>query len=849
MIPIRLELRNFLPYRAPDAIRFDGIHLACLTGPNGAGKSSLLDAITWALWGKARAKRDDELIHLGQSEMYVQLDFEQEGIIYRVVRQRTHAKRSTSTLDLFVLREGDQPTLITEPSMSATQKKINDLLRLDYDTFVHSAFLQQGKADAFTVKQPADRKRLLSEILGLEQWEHYEEKVKERLKTIEGELRMLEATIAGINEELQKEPRLRAEEQDAQTLHAEAEQNVLIAEARLAEVAHAPGALRSAQEQLAAQQRRTKEHQRDLQTALEEIARHEERITTYRTILASREQIEAGYAVLQSAREAHQTLGEKLRQLSDVDEQYHQLERQLDAAGAELDNERSGYRARIAELERTVNHSASESLSEVQVEVSTLQTIEQQRSSLQEQVSALGEERSALKVTQDALKNEGQTLRDRLEALEATDEPLCPLCGQPLTPEHRAELVQQLSVEVEDKRALYRENQERTTAIAAEEKERKAELAQIDLELKRLPTLIERMGIMQAQIDAANNAALRLEEERAGLSAVEAALEAQDFAHDIRAQLAVLAEQRDSLGYDRDSHDAARQQVADYHSYEAQQRQLENAQSSLPDVQAMLDNTTARRERIQKALEEDRAESEKLQAQIAELEVLVREQQLRQQEVNKQRTAERNAYQRLVNAQQELKALEQQRLRKVELEERHEQQRHQEDLYNELRRAFGKNGVPAMIIETAIPELEATANELLARMTDGRMHLRLTTQREKVTGGTMETLDIEIADELGTRSYELYSGGEAFRINFALRVALSQMLARRAGAHLRTLFLDEGFGTQDDDGRSKLVDAIVAIQDSFDLILVITHLDDLRDSFPVHIAVDKTPTGSIVAVR
>ena len=125
----------------------------------------------------------------------------------------------------------------------------------------------------------------------------------------------------------------------------------------------------------------------------------------------------------------------------------------------------------------------------------------------------------------------------------------------------------------------------------------------------------------------------------------------------------------------------------------------------------------------------------------------------------------------------------------------------------------------------------------------------LTTQREKVTGGVAETLDIQIADELGTRAYEMFSGGEAFRINFALRVALSQMLARRAGAQLRTLFIDEGFGTQDEEGRNKLVEAITAIQDDFALILAITHIEDLRDSFPVHVLIEKTGDGSRISVR
>ena len=100
-------------------------------------------------------------------------------------------------------------------------------------------------------------------------------------------------------------------------------------------------------------------------------------------------------------------------------------------------------------------------------------------------------------------------------------------------------------------------------------------------------------------------------------------------------------------------------------------------------------------------------------------------------------------------------------------------------VFTELREAFGKRGLQAMIIESAIPEIEIEANRLLSRMTEGRMGLRLETQRENVTGGVRETLDIRIADELGEREYGMYSGGEAFRANLALRIAVSKLLARR----------------------------------------------------------------------
>jgi exonuclease SbcC len=227
---------------------------------------------------------------------------------------------------------------------------------------------------------------------------------------------------------------------------------------------------------------------------------------------------------------------------------------------------------------------------------------------------------------------------------------------------------------------------------------------------------------------------------------------------------------------------------------------------------------------------------------------LVEEALRREEELRQRRTAEKRAQEQVIRAQQALSALEYARQRKAELEQRQLELGVEKGIYEDLRGAFGKNGVPAMIIEAAIPELEEAANRLLARMTDGRMHVRLDTQRDLRTGGVSETLDILISDELGTRSYESYSGGEAFRVNFAIRVALSQMLARRAGAQLRTLFIDEGFGTQDEIGRQRLVEAINAVQDHFDLVLVITHIDELRDAFPVQIGITKTPNGSRVMV-
>ncbi|NLF78594.1 MAG: SMC family ATPase, partial [Chloroflexi bacterium] len=333
-----------------------------------------------------------------------------------------------------------------------------------------------------------------------------------------------------------------------------------------------------------------------------------------------------------------------------------------------------------------------------------------------------------------------------------------------------------------------------------------------------------------------------------GLAAVDDLLESGAYAQELQAQRDAIQAEIDTLGYDSDTHSAVRETLSTYEDFDRRQRDLETALQQLPEVQTALANAAARRDRWLKVLAEEQAEVTAASAEIEGLQELVEEARRRDEEVRQRRTAEKRAEESVIRAQQALAALENARKRKAELETRQLELSAEKSIYEDLRAAFGKNGVPAMIIEAAIPELEESANHLLARMTEGRMHVRLDTQREKRTGGVAETLDILISDELGTRSYETYSGGEAFRVDFAIRVALSQMLARRAGAQLRTLFMDEGFGTQDETGRQRLVEAITAVQDHFDLLLVITHVEELRDAFPVQINVTKTPDGSRVSV-
>ena len=190
----------------------------------------------------------------------------------------------------------------------------------------------------------------------------------------------------------------------------------------------------------------------------------------------------------------------------------------------------------------------------------------------------------------------------------------------------------------------------------------------------------------------------------------------------------------------------------------------------------------------------------------------------------------------------------QQERKKALLQEAHDLRTQIADLKS-LEKAFGKDGVPALLIEQELPELERQANEILQRLSNYGMNVQISTQREykdKKRQDRIETLDILISDGSSIRDYETYSGGEAFRVNFAIRLALSKVLAQRAGARLQTLVIDEGFGNQDAEGRQRLIEAINIVKDDFALVLIITHIEELKEQFPARIEVSKNSVGSVV---
>jgi len=357
-----------------------------------------------------------------------------------------------------------------------------------------------------------------------------------------------------------------------------------------------------------------------------------------------------------------------------------------------------------------------------------------------------------------------------------------------------------------------------------------------------------KVAVLEKEINEAEDAERKLAEERKNLTEIERRLAQKEFALAEQRALAELESELARLDYHPDQHEKLRQQLTQLEPYENRKRELEKADALINQEKEALTKAEQSAQELRRSLETDNQKRQELVSALASLPELVSE--ITQVEIEQQELSARQkqASEAVGNVKAKLQRCAELEIKRKEKEELLTQAAKEKDIYQELAEAFGKKGVQALLIETALPEIEVEANRLLSRMTDNRMHVKFETQRATKEGDTIETLDINIADELGTRNYEMFSGGEAFRINFAIRIALSKLLARRAGAPLRTLIIDEGFGTQDSAGIEKLKEAINSIQDDFDRIIVITHIEELRDAFPTRIDVTKTAEGSTLSV-
>ncbi|HZJ21800.1 MAG TPA: SMC family ATPase [Anaerolineales bacterium] len=852
MIPINLRISGFLSYLDPVELDFSVIEVACISGHNGAGKSSLLDAITWSLFGEARGKSNDVInLHPEVKAAEVIFIFKHEENTYRV--QRT-LPRNKSTLLEFQVRTGDTWRVLTEKTTRDTQARIEQILRLDYDTFVNASFFLQGKADQFTQQNAGKRKDVLSNILGLEVWEQYKNRTAERRKLIERDVDEIEGRVREIDAELGEEETRKLRLGKLESLLKQLTATRAAQEAILDNIRKNAALLDEQRKLIDALSDGLERAQTGLSTLESRLTAKEADRDSYANLVNRAREIEATYKAWQKSRKELEEWDKIASKFHDHNKQRAPLLEQIAAEKARLEEER---RSLLIEEEAVNDQSTTietlkAEIEKVQIRLEEAETRISERTALENERNAGRERQVALRVENDALRVDMNQLKERIETLKSAEGASCPLCGQELSEEHRQSTLQQLEEEGKQKGDLYRANQKETADLATQVSNDEAQIAKLaSAENERVKYASEisqhseRLGILESfarEWDATNKKRLK---------DVSKFLEGGKYAVDEQKQLAKLDKELAKLGYDASAHDETREKESELRSVNEEYSNLKAAsevskqiEGEISSLRSEIENRTSEIENLEMQYQIAKGNLESAEAQAPNLDAAERELFRLREEENKARSE-------LGGAQQRVDVLSTQRTRKARFESEREELLKRIAQHKTLERAFGKDGVPALLIEQALPQLEAKANDILDRLSEGQMSIEFVTQeayKDDKRKDLKETLEIKIKDGAGTRDYEMYSGGEAFRVNFAVRLALSEILAQRKGSRLQTLVIDEGFGSQDTRGRQRLIEAINLVKNDFAKILVITHLDELKDAFPNRIEVEKTERGSTVRV-
>ncbi|HZP82454.1 MAG TPA: SMC family ATPase [Chthonomonadaceae bacterium] len=852
MIPITLTLKNFMSYgEEPTTLPLEGLHVACLSGDNGNGKSALLDAMTWALWGKTRASAvksitEDDIIRQGADEVEVRFEFDLNAQRYRVVRKRRRGKSSGALWELTIADAEGDFLPVGGGSMRETGRQIAQLLSMEYETFLNSAYLQQGRADEFTRQTPDNRKRILGEILGLDRYDRLEAKARELYRErqqeaaeLEREIRMLEAQIA-------ERPAYQQQLEAACAALANIEEQVAQQERKTAELRDRRSKLDVLANRLADEEARLQRLKTDLANREEERQRQIAKLGHLQNILAQRASILSDYQKLQTAQKRREQLEPEMEAFSRINAELQTVIGNIDIEETRLKNE-----LRFAEQECRAVEARSREHAHLEAQIAELAEALKAEAQVAKQVEAAQaalqqaqEAFAALRAGNDRLKEDIAEIDEVLELL-ARPHAQCPVCESDLSgKKHEAVVARQ-----QEKRAALCRQQEtlKKEGIAAKQAQSQAE-AQVREWTRQRDTLAAQRSQYQqfvARRDALAAEGIDATGARKQAQELRTQLEREAFAGPHRVKRKRLESEIERLTLAKAEFETVRETIRRLEPTHKRYQELLQAEGGweqeaaakerLDSVIAALQQDCATEAEKLKTLRAKLAEYETVKAQtaVAEAELSRLQSEMTGHRVNARRFEEYIA--------QCEKAAESKKARAAVYKKTEEERR----LYADLAAAFGKKGVQALIIENAIPELEDEANALLARMTDNAMQVSFeTTRTAKSAGHEIETLDIKITDDAGTRPYELFSGGEAFRINFAVRIALSRLLARRSGAKLQTLILDEGFGTQDGKGRERLIEILDTIKDDFEKILVITHVEELKDAFPQRIEVTKDARGS-----
>jgi DNA repair protein SbcC/Rad50 len=600
MIPLQLTLKNFLSY-SEATLNFRGLHTACICGANGAGKSSLLEAITWVIWGKSRTVTDDDIIHIGANDVRVDFEFICNYQTYRIIRSKPKGK--TGSLEFQIQTESGKYRSLSEKGIRETQQRIIRDLRLDYDTFTNSAYLRQGRADEFMLRGASERKQVLADLLKLDQYDVLANKAKDISKEIKGQIEQLEVNLNPLEERLEKRKELEENRalvaQDIQLLqkHQKSDQEVLNSLQKL------EAERQTWEQQLQWQQNQMRNLQQECSRIEQEKVKLQNQLQKLQELINQQAEITAGYQRFLALQQEEETLTTKFQTYQGLLQQKQTLEQQLNQQSNQLQLKIQQAKTRLESLEQQEKENQDIINTEVELQ-ENLATLNQYRQRLQElddvqsQATPLLQRRQIL---QNNLEKEKAKLAITIEQLQLKQKEYSRIIAE--IPQLRQEF---LSLEdqikqLENKR-IYQERvrekgvekksyQER---LEQQQEQQQEKLLEIQQKLKLLATPEAICPLCEQELDQhyRHRVIQKTEQEQENL---------QHQTWTIKEQIALCERERDTL---RIEYQELKQALLQYDQLLQKKGKLESDLDSSCEIYDRIEEITGEMEALETALEQ-----------------------------------------------------------------------------------------------------------------------------------------------------------------------------------------------------------------------------------------------------
>jgi exonuclease SbcC len=791
----RLRLLNFRQHEDTELVL--GAGLTGIVGPNGAGKTTLLEAIAWALYGTEAARGTKETIRRrgssARAPVQVELEFTLGAHRYRVVRGLNSAA---------LYQDGDATPVAH--GLGEVSAKICRVLSMTCDEFFNTYFTGQKQLAVMAAMRPVERAQFLSRVLGYDRLQVAQDRLRERRVGIKARVAAIQASLPDPAALAAEEETARQRREAAAVAESGARLALEAAERRQADVAPRWEATRQLQEKMRTLEGEFRLAEHKVQVAREAFQRLDRQLVT--------------------ANEARSRLEEMRDRLEPL--------QQLRSERARLDSEAERYSAAQAAAAQVSE--ARTALAGLEVRIGRLPSIEEVatsaeradrlRSEVAELAQQVDEKRTAwVRDLQDAktkratLLDEYQELKQQLGRITAAGaDGACPTCARPLGAEY-PNVLGVLERQLQD--VLFNGNyyKQRIEQLSAEPEElREAERGLAEVERALIEATAEQVRLVsQAQESPVlAQEQLRLVA-RVGELEASAARRPREYDPPRHAEVRRQIEELEPLALlaERYRFESERAEVL-VGEAEAAERELTRLEAHALDLRHQMEGlgyTEATYLEVQSA--HDAVERERRDAEIA----VVRA---------KAEVGAADAGLAAVARRREERSVREQELRQAASDLA---------LHNELDRAFSE--LRSQLNLQLRPDLSEQAGAFLRDLTNGRY--------------TELDLDEDYVATLleGGEAKPVVSGGEEDIASLSLRLAISQMIADRAGQPLSLLVLDEIFGSLDEERRASVLELLRSLADRFPQVILITHIESVRDGFDRVIRVEYDAERGAARVR